>query len=66
MRLSELSSHFPFSLSIASESRFAIRGRREDEDALEMNPGWVQGMLLRMHHCLVKKGGGGEMTEEAV
>lgn len=51
MKLSEPSSHFPFSLSIASESRFAIRGRREDEEALKMNPGWVQGMNLRIHQA---------------
>lgn len=63
MRLSELSSHFPFSLSIASESRFAIHGSREDEEALKMNPGWVQGMILRMHQARMwgwdDKGGSG-------
>lgn len=59
MRLSELSSHFPFSLSIASESRFAIRGSREDEK-------WTQGGSRGWSSGCTKWGCGGEMTEEAV
>lgn len=66
MRLSELSSHFPLSLSIASESRFAIRGSREEEEALKMNAGQVHGMILRMHRHLIKQGGWGGMTVEGV
>jgi len=66
MRLSELSSRFPLSLSIAAESRCAIRGSREEEDALELSPGQVQGMSLRMHRCLVKQGGRGGVVEAGV